>query len=147
MSETKEFDKIKSLMSVDNLIFGIGQVSELLGVSTRQLRYWEQQGYIESLESPKGSSRQFNLKNLIKIFHIKHFQNEGYTLQAAVKKGQKIEKQFPILKDFLRNKVEDIIPTEDGGKVDFGFLDDDKTKHIYGVVDKDGYHFKIVKEK
>ncbi len=42
-----------AFIDTDKLIFGIGQVQQITGVSGRQLRYWEEQGYIQSLNQKK----------------------------------------------------------------------------------------------
>ena len=40
---------------------GIGDLSQMIGVSTRQLRYWESKGYIKSLAGEEGSTRKFSI--------------------------------------------------------------------------------------
>lgn len=137
---------IGKFMDTDNLIFGIGQVSKITGVSSRSLRYWESQGYISPLktDNEKQTSRQYDIKNLLKIFHIKHFQNEGYTLQAAVEQSIKLREQLPIVKTFMEKQIQDIIIEEDRGVIDFGYCDDSKKQRIFGIVDKDlNTHFEI----
>ena len=40
---------LKRLLENDQLLVGISELSELVGVSPRQLRYWEQKGLIDSI--------------------------------------------------------------------------------------------------
>ncbi|MCY9806258.1 MerR family transcriptional regulator [Lentilactobacillus senioris] len=137
---------IGKFMDSDNLIFGIGQVSKITGVSSRSLRYWESQGYISTLKSDndKQTSRQYNVQNLLKIFRIKHFQDEGYTLQGAVEKALKLQAQLPIIKTFMEKQIQDIIIEEDRGVIDFGFCDSSQKQRIIGIVDRDANtHFEI----
>ena len=137
---------IGKFIDTDNLIFGIGQVSKITGVSSRSLRYWESQGYISPLKADdeKKTSRQYDVKNLVKIFHIKHFQEEGYTLQAAVQQSIKLREQLPIIKTFMEKQIQDITVEEDHGVIDFGFCDASKKQRIYGIVGKDlSTHFEI----
>lgn len=137
---------IGKFMDTDNLIFGIGQVSKITGVSSRSLRYWESQGYISTLKSDneKQTSRQYNVQNLLKIFRIKYFQDEGYTLQGAVEQALKLQEQLPIVKHFMENQIQDIIIEEDRGIIDFGFVDDSKKQKILGIVDRNANsHFEI----
>ena len=36
--------------SFDNMQFRIGELARMTGVSTRQLRYWEKQGYVSTIK-------------------------------------------------------------------------------------------------
>lgn len=67
------------------LIVGIGEVSEITNVPTRQIRYWEEKGYIKSL-SEEGKNRRYDYTNIKKILLIKELMDEGYTLEASVSK-------------------------------------------------------------
>lgn len=137
-----EIKKPDTMIDPDKLIFGIGQVGEITGVSARQLRYWEQQKFISSVDTKKGQSRKYDAFNLIRIFHIKKFQEQGFTLQSAAQKADDFEKRLPIIKHFLKDKIKDIQPFENGGgQIDFGEFDDNK--HLYGITDADGSRFEI----
>ena len=61
----------------DNLRIGIGDMSKMTGVSSRQLRYWEQKGYIKAMNEEEGGARKYGLGSMYKIFAIKHFLDEG----------------------------------------------------------------------
>ncbi|WP_243676736.1 MerR family transcriptional regulator [Secundilactobacillus collinoides] len=65
---------------------GIGDVAEATGVSQSQLRYWEQKGYIES-KKENNQNRKYTYGTLIKVFIIKNYMEQGFTLGAAVKKS------------------------------------------------------------
>ena len=39
---------IQRLLNEENLLIGISELSEIAEVSPRQLRYWEEKGYISS---------------------------------------------------------------------------------------------------
>ncbi|NLB82156.1 MAG: MerR family transcriptional regulator [Clostridiaceae bacterium] len=71
---------------IDRLIIGIGEVSEITGVSARQLRYWESKGIIGSANSTICSNRKYDYASIEKIIFIKNLLDEGYTLEAAAKK-------------------------------------------------------------
>lgn len=77
------------------LIIGIGEVSEMTGVPTRQIRYWEEKGYIIP-ESTQGKNRRYNYYNIKKILLIKELLDEGYTLEASV---TKVEKRVKMIND------------------------------------------------
>lgn len=70
---------------ISNLVVGIGEVSDITGISTRKIRYWEEKGIISSVDD-SSSSRRYNYVNIKKILLIKELVEEGYTLEAAAKK-------------------------------------------------------------
>ena len=105
----------------DNLRIGIGDMSKMTGVSSRQLRYWEQKGYIKAMNEEEGVARKYGLGSMYKIFAIKHFLDEGYTLAKAVEKAE------------LHRK----------GRVDLGTAE---SYHVYGVVDEKGTRIELEKE-
>jgi len=79
----------------DKLFFRIGEVSQLVGVESYVLRYWESE--FPGL-SPKKSStgqRMFRRKDVELLLHIKHLlYNEKFTIEGArkaLKTGRGIE--------------------------------------------------------
>lgn len=50
---------------LEKLVVGIGEVSEITGIPTRQIRYWEDKGIIKSL-SENGKNRRYDYKNIKK---------------------------------------------------------------------------------
>jgi len=74
---------------LDKLIVGIGEVSQITNIPTRQIRYWEEKGIITSLTEEEGKNRRYNYKNIKKILLIKELLDEGYTLDASAQKVQK----------------------------------------------------------
>lgn len=73
------------------LVVGIGEVSEITGIPTRKIRYWEDKGIIQSENESNGSTRKFNYLNIKKMLLIQEMIEEGYTLDAA---AQKVEKRM-----------------------------------------------------
>lgn len=41
---------------LDKLVVGIGEVSQITGIPTRQIRYWEEKNIIESLTEEEGKT-------------------------------------------------------------------------------------------
>jgi len=74
---------------LDKLIVGIGEVSQITGIPTRQIRYWEEKGIVVSLTEEEGKNRRYDYKNIKKILLVKELLDEGYTLDASVQKVQK----------------------------------------------------------
>ena len=83
---------------LDKLVVGIGEVSEITKMPTRQIRYWEEKGIITSL-SGEGKNRRYNYLNIKKILLIKEMMDEGYTLDAA---STKVEKRLNLIEESLR---------------------------------------------
>ena len=81
------------------LIVGIGEVSQITGVPTRQIRYWEEKGIIASLTEEEGKNRRYDYPNIKKMLLIKELLDEGYTLDAA---AQKIDKRMIMIEAALR---------------------------------------------
>lgn len=82
--------------SKDKLV-SIGEASRITGLSVRQLRYFQAKGYIRE---PVGITcgvrtyRYYTPDDLQILAGIKKFLDEGFTLEAAVKRAvedQKIE--------------------------------------------------------
>lgn len=71
---------------ISRLVIGIGEASEITGVSARQLRYWEAKGIIHSLSDKDGSNRKYDYPNIEKIVLLKDFLDQGYTLEAAARR-------------------------------------------------------------
>jgi len=74
---------------LEKLIVGIGEVSQITGIPTRQIRYWEEKGIITSLTEEEGKNRRYNYENIKKLLLVKELMEEGYTLDAAAKKLKK----------------------------------------------------------
>lgn len=74
---------------LEKLVVGIGEVSQITGIPTRQIRYWEDKGIIVSLTEEEGKNRRYDYKNIKKMLLIKELLDEGYTLEVATQKIQK----------------------------------------------------------
>ena len=84
---------------LSKLIIGIGEVSQISGIPTRQIRYWEDKGIIKSLTEEEGKNRRYDYANIKKMLLIKELLDEGYTLDAAAKK---VEDRMNMIEAILR---------------------------------------------
>lgn len=84
---------------LEKLVVGIGEVSQIIGVPTRQIRYWEDKGIIVSLTEEEGKNRRYDYKNIKKMLLIKELLDEGYTLDAA---AQKVHKRIELIEQALK---------------------------------------------
>ena len=103
---------VKQLLESDELLVGISELSKVTGVSPRQIRYWEQKGYVEST-GEKSGNRKFRLPMVIKVEIIKHFLDEGYTRTAAVEKAQERQENIHQAKILIREVFKGIQNIED----------------------------------
>ncbi|OCG03989.1 MerR family transcriptional regulator [Gilliamella sp. wkB112] len=79
---------------------GIREVSEMTGITVRQLRYWEEKKIITSV-NPNSSTRQFTLADIKKALLIKELIDDGYSLDGAAAKIEKRLKSINSLMDLI----------------------------------------------
>lgn len=103
---------VKQLLESDDLLVGISELSKVTGVSPRQIRYWEQKGYIEST-GEKSGNRKFKLPMVVKVEIIKHFLDEGYTLTASVERAHQRQKNIHLAKLLVREVFKGIQQIDD----------------------------------
>lgn len=69
----------------------IGDVSEMTGVTRRQLRLWQDRGYIsqpERVVCGEKKYRQYDMDRIDQIRRVKKYVDEGYTLKVSARKAQ-----------------------------------------------------------
>lgn len=86
MPEKTSLSTILESPILSRIIVGIGEASEITGVSARQLRYWESKGIIRSIADTATSNRRYDYPTLEKIVLLKDFLDQGYTLESAAKR-------------------------------------------------------------
>jgi DNA-binding transcriptional MerR regulator len=75
--------------NLKNKPVSIGEAAKLTGVSLKQIRFWDEKGYIPSPERVKSGARSFryfNERDLEILARIKSYLDAGYTIQAAASK-------------------------------------------------------------
>jgi len=71
--------------------YSIGDAAEMIGVTQRQLRNWEEQNYIPKLDRiicGDRHYRRFHLKDIELATLIKKYLNDGFTLPVAAEKAR-----------------------------------------------------------
>ena len=84
-----------------NIEVGIGEVSKTVGVSQRQLRYWEEKGYIKPVDDNQSGVRRYTLSTLYLIIFIKTQLDQGFTLSAAFERSKDIKVKSKIVRNFF----------------------------------------------
>nr|MWN21747.1 MerR family transcriptional regulator [Leuconostoc lactis] len=78
------------LVAADKAEFRIGELARMTGVSTRQLRYWEKQGYVSAIaRDDEQESRLYGFPAYVKVTIIKQHLDDGESLHEAVAYAQK----------------------------------------------------------
>lgn len=83
---------------LEKVVVGIGEVSQITGIPTRQIRYWEDKEIIHSLTEEEGKNRRYDYKNIKKMLLIKELLDEGYTLDSA---SEKIKNRMELIEKTL----------------------------------------------
>lgn len=72
-------------------MWSIGQVEKITGVSQKSLRFWEDRGYLPSVQRVicgKRAYRFYGVEDVELITRIKGFLDKGFTLAAASEKAK-----------------------------------------------------------
>jgi DNA-binding transcriptional MerR regulator len=74
--------------------FSISQVSQMTGVTKNRIREWHEKGFLPELQQISVGSRlhrRFSEQDIALIRTINKFQEQGYTLAAAVEKARQVD--------------------------------------------------------
>ncbi|EOL43141.1 hypothetical protein RV11_GL000643 [Enterococcus phoeniculicola] len=127
----------RSLLQQDNLLVGISELSKMVDLSPRQLRYWEEKGFITS-HSAENSARRYRLPMVIKVQLIKHYLDEGYTLSTSAKKAQDQMLEVKRTKRILLKTFKQKIQLADNLlAVDMGDFDDTGAQRLYMIFNEE----------
>ena len=101
MTKTEQKEPKELLLDFDflkKLVVVIGEVSQITGIPTRQIRFWEEKGILKSLTEKEGKNRRYDYLNIKKILLIKELLDEGYTLDAS---AEKVKKRMEMIEEML----------------------------------------------
>ncbi|EMF0505634.1 MerR family transcriptional regulator [Enterococcus hirae] len=99
---------LKRLLENDHLLVGISELSEIVGVSPRQLRYWEQKEFIRSVSTGVNCPRKYQLPTVIKVEIIKKYLDEGYTLNKSAEKAEERLKKMKHVRKVFSKAIKEI---------------------------------------
>lgn len=136
--------RIPNLINFETLVFRIGELSRMTEVSSRQLRYWEQRGYIQAMaRNDQNKARVYNFHTFIQVRIIKRLLDEGYRLPAAVERMHSIDEEMGMVRQFFSNSFQGV-EIEDGQTMfNLGYFDDDETQILYGTYDGDRVRYLV----
>lgn len=134
-------EHFRRMIKDNKLRISMSELARVTGVSTSQLRYWERKGYISSRQDDKNKNHYFGLLTMFRVFTIKYFLDQGYTLAGAVQKEEQRRALGWIFREFFADQIKDVKELDDQrGEVDLGPLADNPNTEVYAIVDKDGTH-------
>ena len=125
---------LKQIFANDNVLVGISELSKMCDLSPRQLRYWEQKGYIQSVEEKAGNpvARKYRLFMVVKVQLIKDYMDQGDSLSKAVEKA---EKKFTLVRSFRQLFKQ--------GNIQLKVLDDNVVFIIFGPMENEEKYFVV----
>ncbi|WP_273711723.1 MerR family transcriptional regulator [Leuconostoc mesenteroides] len=132
----------------DKLQFGIGDLARMTGVSTRQLRYWEKQGYVKALDrNDNQESRLYGFRAFLKVSIIKQHIDDGDTLRTAVIHANEHIDSAMITKHIMKQAFQGLEDIQGTVAVNMGYFDDDETQLLYVFLEDGKVKYRVVDSK
>lgn len=142
-----QYQLLKKIFTIDDVFFRIGELSSMTGVSTRQLRYWEQKKYISSMKrEDEQEARMYNFYEYAKVTGIKTFLDQGCTLSVAVKNTNEYIEMAKLIHKFVDKSVKGICTHENNLQIDLGWFDETKKEKLIAVEKENGFSYKLIKD-
>lgn len=137
-------DQVREAFDFHRLVFRIGELSSMTGVSARQLRYWEKKELIASRDREDGQqARVYTFKTFIKVSMMKYFLDAGYTLDGASKQAQAREDNVKYIHRFISTGMQGFAKVDDEMAINLGAFDDSQT--LMALLPEDGpVHYKLL---
>jgi MerR family glutamine synthetase transcriptional repressor len=82
---------IVAVTSLDKGLYPIGVVEEKTGLTSRQIRYYEDLGLITPART-SGKQRRYSEKDIIRLARIKYLKDNGFDLKSIKEKIDILEK-------------------------------------------------------
>ncbi|ADG40711.1 MULTISPECIES: MerR family transcriptional regulator [Leuconostoc] len=140
----KKLLKVKK-PTLDNMQFRIGELARMTGVSTRQLRYWEKQGYVSTIVRDDGQeSRLYSFKAYVKVSVIKQYLDAGEALHDAVVAANVTLKDVKVIQHIMRTAFQGLEMHNDKLMVNLGFFDEQETKRLYVSIESGKVKYQLV---
>lgn len=124
----------------------IGDLSDGIGVSQRQLRYWEQKNYIKPIDDNERGVRRYSFPMAARCAHIKAFLDQGFTLSKAYQKAIEKEERSKVLRNFLFEHDANFDIKVNDSEQGYGEIDLNtkcEGKELFGIVDENGIRYDL----
>ncbi|WP_407886421.1 MerR family transcriptional regulator [Levilactobacillus sp. N40-8-2] len=130
---------------LQNLALGSTQLANAADITSRQLRYWETQGYIQSLPEKANNARQYSIGTALTVMAIKQGLNNGLKLAEAVASAQGIIDQSNYLGRLINATYQGYTADSQQVTLNFGPLADHADQQVTGVLAGDDTYFTLTK--
>lgn len=114
----------KKMVEENSLRISLKELSTASGVSGRQLRYWEEKGFIKSEQSQAGKAHKYTLQTMFEVISIKNLLDQGYTLAKAVEINRQHKHVRHAIRQFVRANLLKIQEDNGGVRMNIGQLID-----------------------
>lgn len=130
-------NEIREIFDFHRLVFRIGELSSMTGVSARQLRYWEQKGLINSQERSDGKqARVYTFKTFVLVSMMKYFLDTGYTLVAAAQQAKQRQENAKVMHRFITRGMRGFARIDNQLAINLGSFDDQQK--LFALLPDDG---------
>ncbi|MCT4404861.1 MerR family transcriptional regulator [Leuconostoc falkenbergense] len=134
--------------SLDHLQFRIGELARMTNISTRQLRYWEKQGYVQAIDrEDEQESRLYGFRAFIKVAIIKQNLDDGDSLHDAVDKANEQLESAMIIHHIMKKAFQGIEEYEGRVVVNLGYFDDAETQLLYVYLESGKVKYRVVDKR
>lgn len=127
----------------NQILLGITQVANIAGVTSRQLRYWEKKGLIQSALKKANNARQYSVSTTLKVIIISHFNQEGMSLDEAAKIAEEISFQSQALGLLLAKGYSGFEKNDDEMKIFLEPVANNANQKIVGIIKNEKVSFSI----
>jgi len=127
----------------NKVLFGITQVANIAGVTSRQLRYWESKGLIESAAEKANNSRQYSVSTTIKVITMAHFNRSGLSLEKAAQVAEGMSVQSQALGTLLSKSYRGFKEDPEGLKIFLEPIKDHPEQQIVATINDEDVSFSI----
>lgn len=130
-------NEARQYFDVQRLVFRIGELASMTGVSARQLRYWEKKELITAREREDGQqARVYTFKTFVRVTLIKYFLDEGFTLAGAAKQADKRQDRMKYIHHFVATGLKGFAKVDGEMALNLGAFDADQT--LLAIVPDEG---------
>ncbi|MFB9769921.1 MerR family transcriptional regulator [Lactiplantibacillus modestisalitolerans] len=142
------FKKLKAQIHKHEFTVSISDLAKMTGVSQTQLRYWEQKGYVHSLETTeKNAVHRYSYATLMRVHFIKMMLDEGFTLAAAVKRADDHGNQMEMIRVFVMTAFQGVEERDGHHMVKLGYFDEEHTQQLYCFIQDGQPHYRLYPAK
>lgn len=114
----------KEISQPEGIVLGTADLVKATGVSSSQIRYWVQQGYVKTVDDDEKRSHKFSYRAVFRVRAIKYFLDKGYTLAFAAEQVSYFNRLNIRLQQIVLDRMTDMSADPDGNvEISLGSVD------------------------